>query len=138
VGVVADTDHLECGALIELQPGGSCAGATGIARGPSMATASASLSSLQGGACEPALQSAVATAVTTDKRGRTALHKAASDGDTAAAAAALEAAATAPAGGDLTPALLDATDRGGATALLRASEPGHLQASSVWHAPSRT
>jgi hypothetical protein len=136
VGVVADTDHLECGALIELQPGGSCAGATGIAQGLSMPTASASLSSLQGGACQPALQSTVA--VTTDKRGRTALHKAASDGDTAAAAAALEAAATAPAGGDLTPALLDATDRRGATALLRASEPGHLQASSVWHAPSRT
>jgi hypothetical protein len=110
------TDHLECGALLELLPtSGSEATdeAVDVAAPWAMEPARDAVNEP-----EPDL-------IQRDKRGRTQLHLAASAGNAAAVEVLLRDDLQAA-----LPAFLDATDRDGCSALLRASEPGH--AAVVW------
>lgn len=110
------TTHLECAAMLELVPlPGKVAGGTrhcdaGRNSGRSLTVVEEP---------EPQLHLEPAAKISRDKRGRTTLHLAASKGLADTVFSLLTA--------DTRPAFLDATDRDGCTALLRASEPGHLE-----------
>lgn len=111
------TSHLECGALLELVPipsKSSCcesncnAGAAGLdSRHVTEAEA------------EPQPEVESSADVIRDRRGRTTLHLAASKGSAEVVGSLLVS--------DSGSAFVDATDRDGYSALMRACEPGHLE-----------
>lgn len=112
------TSHLECGVLLELvrMPGK----ASNCNRGTTDHAAGCSSTSTMP---EPQPQLEESANVRRDKRGRTALHLAASTGSAEAVSSLLSV--------EKCPTFVDATDRDGCSALMRACEPGHVEVANV-------